>query len=183
VTDEITRAKQELRRSFKAKAAEFFATTSGTELARLHEAVARNLTTYIEKLPDFDAHSRLSLYRPLPAELPMPEIVAQVPGCTAAELCYPEYDPRTMWFVSAATGERVQPDTVIVPGLYADINGNRLGRGKGYYDRFLAASAIGPSRRIFVCYDFQVARAIPVNKDDAPIGAIVTPSRIIKVHT
>jgi 5-formyltetrahydrofolate cyclo-ligase len=67
-----------------------------------------------------------------------------------------------------------QFDLVLVPGVAFDLNGNRLGRGKGFYDRILAeASGI----KCGVGYDFQLLETIPTEAHDAKVDFIFTPSR------
>jgi len=63
-------------------------------------------------------------------------------------------------------------DLIVVPGLAFDKKGNRLGRGKGCYDRFLAAlSDSTPS--IGLAFDFQVLPLIPTTSNDVSIKKIV----------
>ena len=50
-------------------------------------------------------------------------------------------------------------DLIIIPGLAFDLKGNRLGYGGGFYDRFL--SKYPNSKRVALCYDFQVFDEIP----------------------
>lgn len=67
-------------------------------------------------------------------------------------------------------------DIVIVPGVAFDSNMNRIGRGKGYYDRFLAyISAL----KIGVCFEFQLLKNIPVGKYDVKMDYIITENQII----
>ncbi len=61
-------------------------------------------------------------------------------------------------------------DIVIVPGLAFDAAGHRLGRGRGYYDRFLRAHAI---RTIGVCFDFQKIDDVPVDAFDIAVDEVV----------
>ncbi len=61
---------------------------------------------------------------------------------------------------------------VIVPGIAFDKKGNRLGRGKGYYDRFLRklpekTSSIG------LAYDFQILPHIPANILDKKVDRVI----------
>ena len=64
-------------------------------------------------------------------------------------------------------------DLVLVPGMAFDLSGNRLGRGRGFYDRLLAeASGI----KCGICYDGQLLPEIPVETHDAKVNFIVTPS-------
>lgn len=70
-------------------------------------------------------------------------------------------------------------DVIIVPAVAFDRAGNRLGRGGGYYDRFLKkqphATLIG------VGYDFQLVDEVPVRKHDQKVHRIILPSQTIQV--
>jgi len=69
-------------------------------------------------------------------------------------------------------------DLIAVPGVAFDLNGNRLGRGGGYYDRMLepfSGSAAG------ICFDFQVLDKIPIDPHDRPVSFLVTETYSIKV--
>jgi 5-formyltetrahydrofolate cyclo-ligase len=69
---------------------------------------------------------------------------------------------------------RVAPDAldaVIVPGLGADRQGTRLGRGGGYYDAFLQDC---PVPRILLTYDACLVDALPSAPHDVPVTTIVT---------
>lgn len=69
-------------------------------------------------------------------------------------------------------------DLVIVPGVAFDKNGNRLGRGKGYYDSLLSnCRAI----KIGVCYDFQLLDNIPAENHDVKMDIIITPKYLIRI--
>lgn len=72
-----------------------------------------------------------------------------------------------------------QIDLFIVPGVAFDRNGNRLGRGKGYYDRYLA-NLTQPI--IGLCFDFQLLDHIPTAPHDKKMTAIITESAITN-HT
>lgn len=64
-------------------------------------------------------------------------------------------------------------DLVIVPGVAFDKAGNRLGRGKGYYDRFLKTlSAKTPT--IGLAFDFQVVERLPfVSPHDVAVKKVI----------
>ena len=63
-------------------------------------------------------------------------------------------------------------DVAIIPGMAFDRRGNRLGRGKGYYDRFLP---LLPTRvyKIGVCFPFQLLDDIPMEEHDKRVNLIV----------
>ena len=62
-------------------------------------------------------------------------------------------------------------DLVIIPGVSFDRQGNRLGRGKGYYDRLLPKIN---AAKIGICYDFQVSDEIPTSEFDIPMDEVLT---------
>lgn len=68
-------------------------------------------------------------------------------------------------------------DLVIVPGLAFDAEGNRLGRGRGFYDRFLA----NPDFRGVSCaiaFEMQVVAAVPHDENDRRVDLLVTESAV-----
>ena len=63
-------------------------------------------------------------------------------------------------------------DLIIVPGVAFDRNGNRMGRGRGFYDRLLKTT---PSAyKIGVAFNFQVFDSIPIDPFDIPIDKVIT---------
>jgi 5-formyltetrahydrofolate cyclo-ligase len=60
---------------------------------------------------------------------------------------------------------------VLVPGLAFTASGQRLGRGGGYYDRFLSAIPEG-ARTVGVCFDFQVYESLPTAGHDAGVDEL-----------
>ena len=68
-------------------------------------------------------------------------------------------------------------DLVIVPGLGFDKTGARLGRGGGYYDRFLADN--GKAVLCGVCFDCQLAEELPTEKKDVAMDYIVTDKKML----
>lgn len=62
-------------------------------------------------------------------------------------------------------------DVAVVPGMSFDSHGNRLGRGKGYYDRFL--SKIPNAYKIGICFDFQKKELIPTGPYDIRMDEII----------
>jgi 5-formyltetrahydrofolate cyclo-ligase len=70
-------------------------------------------------------------------------------------------------------------DLVIVPGIAFDKSGNRLGFGKGYYDKFLSKLK-GEKPIIALAFDFQIIDGIPSSKNDVRVHKIITETRIIR---
>jgi 5-formyltetrahydrofolate cyclo-ligase len=73
-------------------------------------------------------------------------------------------------------------DMVVVPGIGFDLNGNRLGRGRGFYDRFLAhrdwhGIACG------LALEEQVADIVPVSEHDMKVQMLVTDAAVRRFAT
>ena len=64
-------------------------------------------------------------------------------------------------------------DLILVPGLAFDAAGHRLGRGRGYYDRFLHSKNRPYCVKIGVCFDFQKVDEVPVDAHDIAMDKVV----------
>ncbi len=76
-------------------------------------------------------------------------------------------------------GEKVvaeEIDLILVPGVAFDRQKNRLGRGKGYYDRLLASASLF---KIGLCFDFQLKETVPTEPFDRKMDLVVTEREII----
>lgn len=62
-------------------------------------------------------------------------------------------------------------DLIIVPGMAFDPQGHRLGRGKGYYDRFLAT--VPKVYKIGMCFDFQKKCHVPFDEHDIQVDEVL----------
>lgn len=62
-------------------------------------------------------------------------------------------------------------DVAVIPGMAFDAQGHRLGRGKGYYDRFLPKAT--RAYKIGVCFDFQKQETIPTDAYDITMDCVI----------
>ncbi|NIP31969.1 MAG: 5-formyltetrahydrofolate cyclo-ligase [Candidatus Dadabacteria bacterium] len=68
-------------------------------------------------------------------------------------------------------------DLILVPGLCFDRSGNRLGYGKGFYDRFL--KDLTRTMIVGLAFEFQVLDNIPFSEEDIKVENIITESGVI----
>ena len=69
-------------------------------------------------------------------------------------------------------------DLIIVPGVAFDSDGNRIGRGFGYYDNFLR-KVRSSAKIIALAFEMQIVKKVLTDKNDIPVHKIITEKRII----
>lgn len=86
--------------------------------------------------------------------------------------------------ISEPIGELLEPaaikdvDLMLIPAAAVDIRGNRLGWGRGYFDRSL--SLLNEHTSVYaVVFDMELQRKLPTEAHDVPVAGAVTPSRIV----
>lgn len=85
-----------------------------------------------------------------------------------------EPDAKTSEFCDV---NRLQEFLCVVPGMVFDLNGYRIGYGKGYYDRFLKKYSC---QTVGLCYEFDLLKSIPKDQNDVPVDLILTEKQIVK---
>jgi 5-formyltetrahydrofolate cyclo-ligase len=70
-------------------------------------------------------------------------------------------------------------DCIIVPGVAFDRDGNRLGQGAGFYDRFLSRTG-GAATTIAVGFDEQIVDRVPTDDTDWPMDLVVTDKNVFR---
>ncbi len=146
----------------------------------------------LEALPKFEKARHILLYHALPDEVETASMLNR--WCNSKQLYLPvvegenllikPYRPYEMkqgafgiW--EPAKVEAIAPSTldlIIVPGVTFDKQLNRLGRGKGYYDRLLSHTQVC---KIAIAYELQLLDHIPVEAHDIKMDILVTEKRTI----
>ncbi|PLX16605.1 MAG: 5-formyltetrahydrofolate cyclo-ligase [Salinivirgaceae bacterium] len=146
----------------------------------------------IETLPEFKNANIIMHYWSLSDEILTHECIKKwagekqilLPVIEGEELIIREFtgienmqpDPR--FSIPEPTGEAIQnprPDIIIIPGVAFDSNCNRLGRGKGFYDRFLAKHQLNVIL-IGVCFDEQIVPEVPTESHDFKLYMVFSQS-------
>ena len=70
-------------------------------------------------------------------------------------------------------------DLIIVPGVVFNRMGDRIGFGKGFYDRFLSCEKYKNSHKISLAYDFQIDNSFSGEKFDIKIDKLITEKEIL----
>lgn len=69
-------------------------------------------------------------------------------------------------------------DLIVIPGVAFDLNGRRIGYGRGYYDRALHQLE-GEGRLVGFCHDFQLLDEIAEEPHDVKLDMIITEKRVV----
>ena len=153
---------------------------------------AESLTSWILTLPEYKKAKRIMAFLAMKGESNLDGLIARALSDgkeVYVPVCLPERQMEAGrlldmdHFVRGPLGLRDLPkgydtvspeklDLVLVPGVACDREGNRLGMGAGYYDRYLVHVPF--EKRIAALWDFQVAEAIPSEPFDERMAKIVT---------
>lgn len=179
--------KDELRNSMKEKRrllSEYFIKIASSEISKKvlsHNSIitANNIMVYLSSFKEPDTFWLISELLNYGKKISVP--VSDVDTCTITPSFitsldslqkgpYGIYEPTEILSVPINDIE-----TVLIPGIAFSKNGDRLGFGKGYYDRFLSEFQ---GMKIGICYDFQIQDTIPTSSHDIKMDLIITEKRI-----
>lgn len=71
---------------------------------------------------------------------------------------------------------REENPLILTPGLVFDHQKNRMGYGKGYYDRYIAN--VPEAVKIGIAYEMQLSETVPIDSYDIPMDYLITEERI-----
>lgn len=164
--------------------------------AAQRRAASCRIAHRLRRLPVYRTARRIGFYLALPMEVETRPMIAQalkdgkrvavpIMVTTSRGLRFAQLTSLTRGLVRGPYGttqpdprraRRVDPatlDLVLVPGVAFDAQGARLGRGRGYYDRFLAM--LPPAiPRLGLCFRGQRVRRLPRARHDQPVTTVLT---------
>ena len=141
----------------------------------------------LEQHPDFVKSHKIMLYSALPDEVQTQAFLEKwhlkkqiiLPTVVGDDIIPVEFGKDTTFAVGDFNILEPQNepykddfDLIVVPGVAFDRNGNRIGRGKGYYDRLLCQHL--DVKRIGICFDFQLVDEVPAEPFDIRMDEVIT---------
>ncbi len=186
----VAEAKAELRRTMRLRLKGMAPADRATASARIGEQVraagfwraARTVLCYAPMLEEVDVWPLLAVALGQGKRVALPRFTAQVRSYVAAQVQDLERDVVAGEFgirepaAHCPELELADVDMMLVPGLAFDATGRRLGRGKGFYDRWLAGF---PGMTCGVALAEQMVAEIPVSGHDIPMRCVVTPAGVV----
>lgn len=154
-----------------------------------HQSQSAKILAALEAHPAFKAANTILLYHSLPDEVDTHHFIAK--WCTKKQILLPAVagdglelhvytGPANLatgaYGIEEPTGalftDYAAIDFIVVPGVAFDRNGNRLGRGKGYYDRLLPR--IPSAYKAGICFPFQIVEEVPAEPFDIRMDEVIT---------
>lgn len=156
----------------------FFAETDLTGVSNIHTFIR------IRKFNEIDTSN---IYFRIWRDSPQIKTFAPRMNTASGELESVPFDAKTKlvenrWGIREPEGDAADPaklDLVIVPLLCFDAHGQRVGYGKGFYDRFLARCRPG-CKKIGVSYFPPVPEISGITETDVPLDACIMPSGLFR---
>lgn len=160
------------------------------------DKAAQSVFSRLEQTAEFMLADKILMYHSLPDELSTHDFLRRwaprkhfyLPRVNGVNLDILPYDESRLSLGSFHIEEPTGNDTtniddielIVVPAVAFDRQGNRVGRGKGYYDRLLAGSK---ATKIGVGYDFQlIAEGIDADPHDVRMDVVITESHHIVIR-
>lgn len=158
------------------------------------ERAAEEVFSRLEKTAAFMMADTILMYHSLPDELSTISFLKKwhdkkrffLPRVNGVNLDILPYEETRLelgsFHIEEPTGNDVADvddiELMIIPAVAFDRRGNRLGRGKGFYDRLLAESK---ATKIGVGYEFQLFETIPSEPHDVAMDMVITQKTLIKL--
>ena len=159
------------------------------------KSAAEEVFDRLEKTAAFLLADRILMYHSLPDELYTHDFLRKwankkrffLPRVNGVNLEVLPYEETRLelgsFHIEEPTGDKVtdpsEIELVIVPAVAYDRKGMRLGRGKGFYDRFLTHTK---ATKVGVGYEFQLVDELPAEIHDIPMDMVITQKTTILIR-
>jgi len=184
---------QPTKASLRAQARRNLAALSSEECAAASARICRR----IEALPQWAEARTVALYAAQPSE---PDLAALLDAPGKRVFCFPRVSGDMLEFHRCHSNDLLRPGPwkllepdpqlcpviaaseiglLFVPGLAFTRAGGRLGRGGGFYDRFV--SRLDPRAvKLGICFHAQIVSALPLEIHDHEVDQVVTESEVFR---
>jgi 5-formyltetrahydrofolate cyclo-ligase len=140
---------------------------------------ATSLFCYISYQSEVDTHQLINSILRKGLDLAVPKILGPTEMIAVPLLDLADLKPDKMGILTPLSKQIASGpyDVVITPGLGFTMMGERLGYGRGYYDKWFASNQVG--LKIGIAFELQVVEELPIEKTDIALDMLVTEKRIL----
>ncbi len=143
---------------------------------------AKNIFCYISYLSEVETHALINGFLDRNLAIAVPKIVDKSEMIAVPLSDLSDLEPDAMGILTpklnlSASGPF---DIAITPGVGFTVNGERLGYGKGYYDRWFSQNKV--NIKIGIAFETQLVEQLPTEETDISLDVLVTEERIIDLR-
>ncbi|MBL1140735.1 MAG: 5-formyltetrahydrofolate cyclo-ligase [Proteobacteria bacterium] len=144
---------------------------------------AKSIFCYISYLSEVETRPLISAFLEQKLSMAVPKIIGKTEMLAVPLTDLSELEPDKMGILTPKTNQAVPDpfDIAITPGLGFTERGERLGYGRGYYDRWFANNKV--KTKIGVAFELQIVDDLPLEDTDMPLDILVTEKRIIDLRS
>jgi len=143
---------------------------------------AKNLFCYISYLSEVETSSLISHILERNLVLAVPKIMGKTEmlAITLKDLSDLEADKMGILTPKSSQTASAPFDVAITPGVGFTTMGDRLGYGRGYYDRWFSKNKV--KTKIGLAFEVQIVDELPLEETDMPLDMLITEERIIDLR-
>jgi 5-formyltetrahydrofolate cyclo-ligase len=144
---------------------------------------AKSLFCYISYLSEVETSDLIDAFLEQKRDLAVPKIIGKSEIIAVPLNNLSDLEPDKMGILTPKSDQTATGpfDIVITPGLGFTTSGERLGYGRGYYDRWFANNQA--NLKIGIAFEVQIVAELPVEETDIPLDMLVTEERIIDIRS
>jgi 5-formyltetrahydrofolate cyclo-ligase len=189
----MTLSKNQIRKTYKEKRATFTQDYINSATKQINKTLTETILKYATK------NCIIGIYKAIENEINIDETIAQLKDKTIS-LPWIDYAEKIMHFKlwhhndpleklenfyclqPGKNSKTVIPTIIITPLITFDLQGNRIGYGKGYYDKYLNQNYQKKPLAIGVCYDKNIyPETIPYEQHDHKLDIIISERKVIEL--
>jgi 5-formyltetrahydrofolate cyclo-ligase len=155
------------------------------------EEKSRRICDRIAECPEWKQAETVALFAALPGE---PDLANLWTHSEGKRICFPRSEGELLRFYSVTSMAELKPgawkvreppgnlirlvkpskiNLICVPGVAFTAEGHRVGRGRGYYDRYLDSPNLNV-RTIGICFEAQILDSFEMRAHDKPVDMVIT---------
>ena len=143
---------------------------------------AQRIFCFISYMSEVNTHKLIDSFIEQKLSLAVPKIIGKTEMLSVPLTDRSQLEPDKMGILTPKSLEIAKGpfDLVLTPGVGFTEKGDRLGYGRGYYDRWFANNEV--KTKIGLCFEIQIVDELPTEATDVPLDMLVTEKRIIDLR-
>jgi 5-formyltetrahydrofolate cyclo-ligase len=143
---------------------------------------AKSFFCYLSYLSEVETSSLISHFLEQNLALAVPKIMGKTEMLAIPLKDLSDLKPDKMGILTPKSNQAASAtfDIAITPGVGFTTTGDRLGYGRGYYDRWFSKNKV--KTKIGIAFEVQIVDELPLEETDMPLDMLITEERIIDLR-